>query len=279
MKHRILTRLVVGFALTAAGASVGCSSDDTTPGATSTGGSGGATGGSGGTGGASTGGSAGMGTGGPPGGSGGGTGGVHDSGPDVAVTATFAAVEALLQQRCQGCHNPTLPLPPGISRIDLTSSSDDAGRSLYTRLTSPLPAIQEGQCGYGLGQEGGANGGGDAEAGAGTSDGSIADAAARPNRIAIVPNNLALSYLYQKINGGFEAQNVQPPMIGCGARMPRVFPPAMEAGAVDGGDAAPSAPASQACDLVAGDGSTASCLSSAQIQMVADWITAGAPQN
>src|SRR5262252_3939055 len=108
MKHSMLTRLVIGAALTAAVASVNCGGDDSNPpagtgGAAGTGGS--ATGGAAGTGGARDGGTGGTaGTGGTP--EGGGTGGVRADGGDAeaAAAATFGQVAQILQDHCIACH-------------------------------------------------------------------------------------------------------------------------------------------------------------------------------
>jgi hypothetical protein len=271
----MLTRLAVGFALTAAVASVNCGGDDTNGTTTGTGGAGGGTGGAGGT--AGTGGAGGTegGTGGTTGtgggtggttGTGGGTGGteggVRDGGGDGDGGLTgFAAVQQIFQTRCMGCHNPNFP-----NRIDLTSNVSETGQSLYARLTSALPNNQEGQCAFNPPPaEGGA------EAGeAGSEAGEAGETSVRANRTAIVANSLPNSYLYQKINGTQDGKDIAPPA-GCGARMPRLLSPAPDAG--DSG----ATVLGPGCDQT--DAGLTPCLSNAQIQTVANWITSGATEN
>src|SRR5215831_9684683 len=142
MKHSMLTRLVIGAALTAAVASVNCGGDDSNPPAGTGGaaGSGGSavTGGSAGTGGAGTGGTAGTGgsaTGGAAGTGGardGGTGGVRADGGDAeaAAAATFGQVAQILQDHCISCHGGTPDGGPGVNGIlDLRNQADDGGQS------------------------------------------------------------------------------------------------------------------------------------------------------
>ena len=214
MNYAILTRWVIGFAVAASLASIDCGDDDsTTPGTagssgrsgsagrggTATGGSSTVSTGGAGTGGTGTTGGAGTGGAGTGGTSGAGSGGTPDSGRDApadapradadaarpdgdaATAVSFASVIAILDSRCTGCHRPR---DSGTQLLDLMTLD-----GLYGRLTTPLPASQEGTCGF----DGGDGG---------------------SNRIAIVPGDTDNSFLYLKIVGRQPA--------GCGERMPRV---------------------------------------------------------
>ncbi len=218
MNYAILTRWVIGFAVAASLASIDCGDDDTTTpgtggssgragsagrGGTATGGGGSVSTGGAGTGGTGTGGTGTGGTGtggaGTGGTSGAGSGGTPDSGRDApadapradadaarpdgdaATAVSFASVIAILDSRCTGCHRPR---DSGTQLLDLMTLD-----GLYGRLTTPLPASQEGTCGF----DGGDGG---------------------SNRIAIVPGDTDNSFLYLKIVGRQPA--------GCGERMPRV---------------------------------------------------------
>jgi hypothetical protein len=309
MRQSILTRLVVGGALVAAVAAVNCGGDDTSGGGTGTGGStgtGGAgtgtggttgTGGSTGTGGVGTGGT--VGTGGAGGaGTGGtvGTGGVRiDAGPDGTAGAggttdagrdaspdvtdamaapTFAQVKQLLQNNCVSCHGG--PAPQGNPNlINFTDTTNEAGQTLYARLTSPLPTAQEGQCYFAPIVDGG-----EAGAEAGSDAATDAEASVRANRTPVIGNSLPNSYLYQKVAGGFDGQNLPNIMgnaqaSGCGVRMPRVVPASYDASVPDAG-----LPASVSCDSTTLDGGAAvNCLSASDVGIISGWISAGAPNN
>ena len=151
--------------------------------------------------------------------------------------ATLAQIKSLIAARCAGCHTGT---GTAATRIDFTDNLD-AGSTLYARLLAPL--LLETYCGENL------DAGGDAA----------------QARHAIVPGDLASSFLYLKITGT-EPSPGSPPA-NCGVRMPRVFVPG-----VDGG--APSLPS---CDSLDG-GAAANCLGTADIDLVRQWILEGAPQ-
>ncbi|HEX7509006.1 MAG TPA: hypothetical protein VF550_19690 [Polyangia bacterium] len=250
---------------------IGCGSSSSGSGAGGSLGSGGARDAAPGHGGAGTGGATGVGSGGVVGaGGGGGSGGAVDAGRDVAVVqldaavdspaqpvdtgspildaavdapagidggATLAQIKSLIAARCAGCHTGT---GGAATRINFTDNSPDAGSTLYDRLLGPL--VLETYCGENV------DAGGDAAA-----------------RRAIVPGDLASSFLYLKITGTQPSPGSPP--ANCGVRMPRVL-----VAGVDGG-----APTQPSCDSLDG-GAAANCLGVADINLVRQWILEGAPQ-
>lgn len=150
---------------------------------------------------------------------------------------TLAQVSALLQTRCVGCHGGT---GAAASRLDL-SDHPDAATSLYDRLLGPL--LLEAFCG-------------EADGGVGTDAG--------PHH-AIVPGDLADSFLYLKVLGEQPSPG-NPPPAKCGVRMPRVALPT-----ADGGT-----PTSVGCDQADG-GAEANCLPAAEVEIIQQWIMQGAP--
>jgi hypothetical protein len=179
-------------------------------------------------------------------------------------------VTQILQDHCVACHGG--PPPQGNRNlIDFTTATNEAGLTLYQRLTSPLPTAQEGQCFFNAPDSAEAV---SSEAGA-TTDGGDAEASAPviPNRTPIIGQNLAKSYLYQKVSGGFEGQGINPPA-GCGVRMPRIVNAGYDASVPDAG-VAPSV----SCDSPTLDAGTSNCLSATLIGQIAAWIQAGAPNN
>jgi hypothetical protein len=224
----------------AAFASVDCGGDDTS--VTGTAGSGG-TGGSGGAGGVT--GSGGGETSGGGGASDGGVEAASDApadapgadasapdGPTTNSVVPFSAVTAIFNAHCVMCHQPK---ESGPQLLDLQTAP-----GLLDRLVAPLPANQEGRCGY---PDDGADDGG--------------SAAALPNRQAIVPGDTSASFLYRKIT------NTQP--MGCRLRMPPV-----NIVVDDGGPAR-----STGCNQADG-GAAANCLSDTEIDTIGAWITQGA---
>ena len=151
--------------------------------------------------------------------------------------ATLAQIKSLIAARCAGCHTGT---GTAATRLNLADNVD-GGSTLYARLVGPL--LLETYCGENV------DAGGDAA----------------QARRAIVPGNLASSFLYLKITGT-EPSPGSPPA-NCGVRMPRVF-----VAGVDGG-----APTSVSCDSLDG-GAAANCLGAADIDLVRQWILEGAPQ-
>jgi len=156
--------------------------------------------------------------------------------------------------------------------IDFTDTTSEAGLTLYQRLTSPLPTAQEGQCFFNPLTDAAAEAG--SEAGA-----SDAEASVRANRTPIIGSSLANSFLYQKVNGGFEGQNApnvqgNPQASGCGVRMPRVVNGPYDAAVPDAG-----LPATLACDAPALDAGITNCLAPDLIAQISAWIQAGAPNN
>jgi hypothetical protein len=149
-----------------------------------------------------------------------------------AKIVPFQSVVDILTAQCTGCHKSNDGSVTGL--IDLQTET-----GLYTRLTSPLPNGQEGQCGF---PDGGTDAG---------------DDASMTNRTAIVAGDLTNSLLYQKILG------TQP--MGCGARMPRV-----KVTLEDGGTT------TVACDQA--DGGAANCLTQEQANTIRDWIAQGAKE-
>jgi hypothetical protein len=267
MKFRTVFVWAGALSLAAAFASVDCGGDDTSAtgtagsggtsttsggqggsgGTTGTGGEGGSATGGGGTGGSGgAGGVAGSGGGGTAGGNGESDGGVEaasddapgtDASPPDGPTANgvvpFSAVTTIFNAHCAMCHQPK---GSGPQLFDLQTAA-----GLRDRLIAPLPANQEGRCGYP--DNGGDDGG---------------NVAALPNRQAIVPGDTSASLLYRKIT------NTQP--MGCRLRMPPVNV------AVDDGGPARSASCNQAAD----GGAAANCLSDTEIDTIGTWITQGA---